>query len=49
MPILLQINTPAKRSIVITDPDSMRLEFFVPGAGPLPDGMGSGPEGAYVI
>jgi catechol 2,3-dioxygenase len=49
VPVLLQISTPAKRSIVITDPDGMRLEFFVPGVGRLPDDPGPGPEGAYVI
>jgi catechol 2,3-dioxygenase len=49
VPVLLQISTPAKRSIVITDPDGMRLEFFVPGAGPLPDNPVPGPEGAYAI
>jgi catechol 2,3-dioxygenase len=49
VPVLLQIDTPAKRSIVITDPDGMRLEFFVPGTGQIPDGPGEGPEWGYVI
>jgi catechol 2,3-dioxygenase len=49
VPVLLQIDTLSKRSIVITDPDGMRLEFFVPGADRLPASPSPGPEGAYVI
>jgi catechol 2,3-dioxygenase len=52
VPVLLQIDTAAKRSIVIADPDGMRLEFFVPGSdgGSVTyEGPGEGPEGAYVI
>ncbi len=50
VPVLLQIDSPAKRSILITDPDGMRLEFFVPGSDVVPGtGPTPGPEGAYVI
>jgi catechol 2,3-dioxygenase len=49
VPILLELDTAAKKSIVITDPDGMRLEFFVPGEHPIPDSQGDGPAAAYVI
>lgn len=44
VPVHAEIDTPAKQSIVITDPDGVQLEFFVPGGrtaahdtGPTPD------------
>lgn len=45
----VQIDSPAKRSIVLTDPDGIRLEFFVPGADPVPDAPGEGDAWAYVV
>ena len=45
----LEIDSPAKKSIVLTDPDGIRLEFFVPGADPLPDALAEGAAWAYVV
>jgi catechol 2,3-dioxygenase len=46
---VLEIDSAAKRSIVLTDPDGIRLEFFVPGADPLPETAAEGPAAAYVV
>ena len=45
----LEIDSPAKKSIVLTDPDGTRLEFFVPGADPLPGALAEGAAWAYVV
>jgi len=45
----LEIDSPAKKSIVLTDPDGIRLEFFVPGADPLPGALAEGAAWAYVV
>ena len=39
----------AKKSIVLTDPDGTRLEFFVPGADPLPGALAEGAAWAYAV
>jgi catechol 2,3-dioxygenase len=46
---VLEIDSAAKRSIVLTDPDGIRLEFFVPGADPLPETAAEGPAAGYVV
>jgi catechol 2,3-dioxygenase len=49
VPVQHEFDTPAKRSIVITDPDGLQLEFFIPGAQPIPSGLGGGADWEYVI
>lgn len=49
VPVQVEIDTPAKHSIVIADPDGMLLEFFVPRPGGAAWSPGAGPGGAYVI
>lgn len=49
VPVRLEIDTPAKHSIVIADPDGILLEFFVPRPGGAAWSPGAGPGGAYVI
>jgi catechol 2,3-dioxygenase len=47
--VTTRIETAAKRSVVITDPDGIRLEFFVPGAEPIPAGPMTATDWAYVV
>lgn len=49
VPVLLHLDTQTKHSVVIADPDGIRLEFFVPRADVVDGSLGAGPEGAYVI
>jgi catechol 2,3-dioxygenase len=49
VPVTARIDTAAKRSVIITDPDGIRLEFFVPGAEPIAAGPGTGADWAYVV
>ena len=49
VPVLLRIDNEAKRSIVVSDPDGIRLEFFVPGTHPFYDDPAEAPDWAYVI
>jgi catechol 2,3-dioxygenase len=47
--VTLQIDTPAKRSVVLTDPDGINLEFFVSGDDPIPARPEDGPAWAYFV
>lgn len=49
VPVHHQVDTAAKRSIVITDPDGIHLEFFVPGTNPVPEDVTSSPDWAYLV
>jgi catechol 2,3-dioxygenase len=49
VPVTMRIDTAAKRSIVLADPDGISLEFFVPGADPVPAEPAAGPDWAYVV
>jgi catechol 2,3-dioxygenase len=49
IPVVLETDSPAKRSLVIIDPDGVRLEFFVPGTDPIPAGPANGAAFPYVI
>jgi catechol 2,3-dioxygenase len=49
VPVHHQVDTAAKRSIVITDPDGIHLEFFVPGTNPIPDDVTGSPDWDYLL
>jgi catechol 2,3-dioxygenase-like lactoylglutathione lyase family enzyme len=50
IPAVAEIDAPNKRSVVIADPDGLRLEFYVPRAAPLPaPAPASDPKRLYLI
>jgi catechol 2,3-dioxygenase len=49
IPLLLEIDAPNKRSLVIADPDGLALEFYVPRAAPLPAPAASDAQRLYLI